>query len=93
MNKEIKITPKMEIVIKAVEGIGGAGFAKEVLNYLNSNEADRTELKTINAVNATLAYAAKAGILSSTKAALDEKMLTKYSVNDKTPEFNETVAE
>lgn len=90
MEKEVKITSKMKMAINAIREIGGKGFAREVLNFLDANQADRTELKTFNAVNATLAYAKKAGLLDSAKAVYnDEKMLTKYSVNDNTPSFEE----
>lgn len=90
MEKEVKITSKMKMVLVAIKEMGGKGFAREVLNFLDANQADRTELKTFNAVNATLAYAKKAGLLDSVKAAYnDEKMLTKYSVNDNTPSFEE----
>lgn len=90
MEKEVKITSKMKMVLVAIEEMGGKAFAREVLNYLDANQADRTELKTFNAVNATLAYAKKAGLLDSVKAVYnDEKMLTKYSVNDNTPSFEE----
>lgn len=90
MEKEVKITSKMKMVLVAIKEMGGKAFAREVLNYLDANQADRTELKTFNAVNATLAYAKKAGLLDSVKAVYnDEKMLTKYSVNDNTPSFEE----
>lgn len=87
---EVKVTSKMKMVLVAIKEMGGKAFAREVLNYLNANQPDRTELKTFNAVNATLAYAKKAGLLDSAKAVYnDEKMLTKYSVNDSTPSFDE----
>lgn len=90
MEKEVKITSKMKMVLVAIKEMGGSAFAREILNYLDANQADRTELKTFNAVNATLAYAKKAGLLDSVKAVYnDEKMLTKYSVNDNTPSFEE----
>lgn len=93
MEKEVKITSKMKIVINAIREIGGKGFAREVLDFLEANQADRTELKTFNAVNATLAYVKKAGLLDSVKAVYgegeDAKMLTKYSVNENTPSFDE----
>lgn len=90
MEKEVKITSKMKMVLVAIKEMGGKAFAREVLDYLDANQADRTELKTFNAVNATLAYAKKAGLLDSVKAVYnDEKMLTKYSVNDNTPSFEE----
>ena len=70
--------------------MGGAAFAREVLNYLDANEADRADLKSFNAVNATLAYARKAGLLDASKAVYnEEKMLTKYAVNANTPSFEE----
>ena len=80
----------MEMVLKAVKEIGGAAFAREVLNYLDANHADRADLKSFNAVNATLAYARKAGLLDASKAVYnEEKMLTKYAVNANTPSFEE----
>lgn len=87
---EVKITSKMEMVLKAVKEMGGAAFAREVLNYLDANYADRADLKSFNAVNATLAYARKAGLLDASKAVYnEEKMLTKYAVNANTPSFEE----
>ena len=93
--KEVKITSKMKMVFKAIKEIGGAAFAREVLNYLDANEADRADLKSFNAVNATLAYARKAGLLDASKAVYnEEKMLTKYAVNANTPSFeDEDIAE
>ena len=80
----------MEMVLKAVKEMGGAAFAREVLNYLDANYADRADLKSFNAVNATLAYARKAGLLDASKAVYnEEKMLTKYAVNANTPSFEE----
>lgn len=97
MEKEVKITSKMRTAIEAIRAIGGKGFAREVLNYLDSNFADREDLRTFNAVNATLAYVKKAGLLDSVKAVYgegeDAKMLTQYAVNDNTPEFTDEVAE
>ena len=90
MEKEVKITSKMKVVINAIREMGGKGFAREVLNFLDTNSAERTDLRTFNAVNATLAYVKKAGLLDSAKAVYnDEKMLTKYLVNDNTPSFDE----
>lgn len=87
---EVKITSKMKMVLQAVKEIGGAAFAREVLNYLDANHADRADLKSFNAVNATLAYARKAGLLDASKAVYnEEKMLTKYAVNANTPSFDE----
>lgn len=87
---EVKITSKMKMVLVAIKEMGGAGFARDVLNYLDANQADRVDLKSFNAVNATLAYARKAGLLDASKAVYnDEKMLTKYAVNASTPSFDE----
>ena len=87
---EVKVTSKMKMVLVAIKEMGGKAFAREVLNYLDANQADRTELKTFNAVNATLAYARKAGLLDASKAVYnEEKMLTKYAVNANTPSFEE----
>ena len=87
---EVKVTSKMKMVLVAIKEMGGKAFAREVLNYLNANQPDRAELKTFNAVNATLAYAKKAGLLDSAKAVYrEEKMLTKYTANDNTPSFDE----
>lgn len=93
MEKEVKITSKMEMAIKAIKTFEEGAFAREVLNYLNANFADRTELKTFNAVNATLAYATKAGLLNSSKAVFEDKMLTKYVANENTPDFDKADAE
>lgn len=87
---EVKITSKMRMVLIAIKEMGGAAFAREVLNYLDANQADRADLKSFNAVNATLAYARKAGLLDASKAVYnEEKMLTKYAVNANTPSFEE----
>lgn len=92
--KDVKITGKMRMVLEAIQEMGGTGFAREVLEYLDKNKAERTELKTFNAVNATLAYARKAGLLDASKAVYnDEKMLTKYAVNANTPSFEQAEAE
>ena len=80
----------MRMVLIAIKEMGGAAFAREVLNYLDANQADRADLKSFNAVNATLAYARKAGLLDASKAVYnEEKMLTKYAVNANTPSFEE----
>lgn len=93
MEKEVKITSKMKVVINAIREMGGKGFAREVLNFLDTNNAERTDLRTFNAVNATLAYVKKAGLLNSAKEVYgegeDAKMLTVYSVNENTPSFDE----
>lgn len=91
MEREIKITAKMELVMKALREIneGEGAFAREVLNYLDANCADRADLKTFNGVNATLAYCVKAGLLNSKKGVYDEKMLTQYLINENTPDFDE----
>ena len=88
MEKEVKITPKMEMAIKAIQNFEEGAFAREVLDYLNENVADRTDLKTFNAVNATLSYCVKDGLLKSNKAVYEDKMLTKYSVCENTPAFD-----
>ena len=77
---EVKITTKMALAIEAVKALGGAAISKDVLAYLDENKADRADLKTVNAVNATLAYAAKAGVIGKEKVAVGEKMLTEYKV-------------
>ena len=80
----------MKMVLVAIKEMGGAGFARDVLNYLDTNQADRADLKSFNAVNATLAYARKAGLLDASKAVYnDEKILTKYVVNALTPSFDD----
>lgn len=97
MEKEVKITSKMKVVINAIREIGGKGFAREILNFLDTNDAERTDLRTFNAVNATLAYVKKAGLLNGAKEVYgegeDAKMLTVYSVNGNTPEFTDEDAE
>ena len=83
MEKEVKITSKMKVVINAIREMGGKGFAREVLNFLDANSAERTDLRTFNAVNATLAYVKKAGLLNSAKDVCgegeDARMLSVYS--------------
>ena len=95
MEREVKITAKMELVMKALREIneGEGAFAREVLNYLDANCADRADLKTFNGVNATLAYCVKAGLLNSKKGVYDEKMLTQYLINENTPEFEDAALE
>lgn len=80
MDKEVKVTGKMEMAIKTVKEMGGKAFAREVLEYLDANYADRAELKTFNAVNATLAACAGKGLATKAKGVFREKMLTQYSV-------------
>ena len=76
---EVKITSKMRMVLIAIKEMGGAAFAREVLNYLDANQADRVDLKSFNA-----------GLLDASKAVYnEEKMLTKYAVNANTPSFEE----
>lgn len=89
--KEVKITAKMKLAIQVLKEVneGKGAFAREVLNYLNENYADRADLQTFNGVNATLAYCVKAGLLNSKKGVYDEKMLTQYFANDNTPDFDE----
>lgn len=89
--KEIKITAKMELVMKVLRDVneGEGAFAREILAYLDENFADRTDLKTFNGVNATLAYCVKVGLLSSKKGVFNDKMLTKYLITDNTPSFEE----
>lgn len=78
---EVKVTEKMTTVINTVKELGGKAFAREVLNYLDENYADRTELKSFNAVNATLAACAGKGLASKAKAVCGDKMLTQYTVS------------
>ena len=89
--KDVKITGKMEYAIKTLREVneGQGAFAREVLNYLNEKEPKRTELPTFNAINATLAYCVKAGLLNSKKGVYEDKMLTQYLINDNTPTFEE----
>lgn len=91
MEREIKVTAKMELAMRALREVneGEGAFAREILIYLNENYADRADLKTFNGVNATLAYCVKAGLLNSKKDVYDEKMLTKYLINESTPSFEE----
>ena len=77
---EVKVTSKMKMVLQAIKEIGGAAFAREVLEYLDANYADRAELKTFNAVNATLAACAGKGLATKAKGVFREKMLTQYTV-------------
>ena len=78
--KEVKVTDKMNLAVKAVKELGGKAFAKEVLEYLDTNYADRTDLKTFNSVNATLAAVVGKGLPSKSKQPLGDKMLTQYTV-------------
>jgi hypothetical protein len=80
MDKEVKVTGKMDMAIKTVKEMGGKAFAREVLEYLDANYADRAELKTFNAVNATLAACAGKGLATKAKGVFREKMLTQYTV-------------
>ena len=80
MDKEVKVTGKMEMAINTVKEMGGKDFAREVLEYLDANYADRAELKTFNAVNATLAACAGKGLATKAKGVFREKMLTQYTV-------------
>ena len=80
MDKEVKVTAKMSTAMEAVKTLGGKATSKEVLDYLNGHAADRAELKTVNSVNATLAYAAKAGFIGKDKVPVDDKMYTAYIV-------------
>lgn len=89
--KDVKITSKMEYAIKTLREVneGKGAFAREVLEYLNAKEPKRTDLPTFNAVNATLAYCVKAGLLNSKKGVFNDKMLTQYLINENTPVFEE----
>ena len=78
--KEVKVTDKMNVAMNAVKELGGTAFAKDVLAYLDENYAERTELKSFNAVNATLAACAGKGLATKAKAVSGEKMLTQYTV-------------
>lgn len=72
-----KVTENMTVVFGALKGMNGAGFAREVLNYL---EANGVKGKTFNGVNATLAALAGKGYVEKTKAVFNEKMYTKYTI-------------
>jgi len=76
----VKITGKMEMAVKVVNELGGKAYAREVLNYLDEKYADRKELKTFNAVNATLAACAGKGLVNKAKGLFQDKLLTQYSV-------------
>lgn len=80
--KGAKITGKMDMAMKAVKELGGEAFASQVLTYLDEKYADRTELKTFNSVNATLAAVAGKGLVKKSKGVLGEKLLTKYALVD-----------
>jgi len=80
MNKEIKITAKMELAMKVVKEMGGKAYAREVLEYLDANYADRTDLTSFNAVNATLAAIAGKDLMKKTKGMFREKLLTQYEL-------------
>lgn len=70
----------METAVKAVKKLGGKAYAREVLEYLDANYADRADLKTFNAVNATLAACAGKGLVSKAKGLFNDKLLTQYTV-------------
>lgn len=74
------ITAKMEMAVKAVKELDGKAYASQVLEYLDANYADRTELKTFNAVNATLAACAGKGMVNKAKGLFNDKLLTQYSI-------------
>lgn len=80
MNKEIKITAKMELAMKVVKEMGGKAYAREVLEYLDANYADRADLTSFNAVNATLAAIAGKDLMKKTKGMFREKLLTQYEL-------------
>lgn len=77
---EVKVTGKMETVVNAVKELGGKAYAREVLEYLDANFADRADLKTFNAVNATLATCAGKGLVTKAKGLFNDKLLTQYTV-------------
>lgn len=70
----------METVVNAVKELGGKAYAREVLEYLDANYADRADLKTFNAVNATLATCAGKGLVTKAKGLFNDKLLTQYTV-------------
>lgn len=80
MNEKVKITGKMEMAIKAVKEMGGKAYAREVLEYLDANYADRAELTSFNAVNATLAAVAGKNLMRKSKGMFREKLLTQYEL-------------
>lgn len=80
MNEKAKITGKMEMAIKAVKEMGGKAYAREVLEYLDANYADRGELTSFNAVNATLAAVAGKNLMRKSKGMFREKLLTQYEL-------------
>ena len=80
--KEIKVTGKMELGMKAIKELGGKANAHQVLEYLDEKYADRNDLKTFNAVNATLAYVAKVGKASKAKVQYGDKLLTQYTIGE-----------
>ncbi len=82
MNKEIKITAKMELAMKVVKEMGGKAYAREVLEYLDANYADRADLTSFNAVNATLAAIAGKDLMKKSKGMFREKLLTQYELVD-----------
>ncbi len=80
MSKVVKVTAKMNAAMDAVKEIGGSAFAREVLAYLDEKTPDRTELKTFNAVNATLAAIAGKELMTKAKDICGDKILTKYTL-------------
>lgn len=72
----------MELAMKVVKEMGGKAYAREVLEYLDENYADRADLHSFNAVNATLAAIASKGLVKKSKGMFREKLLTQYELVD-----------
>ena len=70
---EKKLTDKQEKILAILkEEFNGSAFAEDVV--------EKTEGLTIQSVRATLSSLAQKGLVSKSKEARGEKMLTKYTV-------------
>ena len=78
--KETKDTTKVAKALEILKSVGGTATGNQILAKLDEITPDRTELKTINSVNATLAYIAKQGRANKTKVLVDEKERTQYTL-------------
>lgn len=78
--KETKDTTKVAKALEILKSVGGTATGNQILAKLDEISPDRTELKTINSVNATLAYIAKQGRANKTKVLVDEKERTQYTL-------------
>lgn len=72
--KEVKLTANQTAILNVLaEGFAEGAFAAQV--------AAKVEGKSLKAVNATLASLASKGVVTKSKEACGEKVLTKYVAN------------